>query len=964
MDAATNFRIGFSQNSVRTPAWPDSIDDKYSPEDAEMVVGPLMDFVRRLRRELDAPAEESAGDAELVDRFARGRDEAAFALLLERHGPMVWTVCRRLLASEQDAEDAFQATFLVLARRVSALRQRELLAGWLHGVACRTARAARRRAGRRRFHEQEAAMRRPTPSAEASWSDLAAVLDEEINRLPLRYRLPVVLCHLQGLTYREAARQLRWPEGSVSGQLARARELLRRRLTQRGITLSTTALATLVADSALAAPMPGALAGATLRISLDAETAAGVSDLARTVMEMSGMNFKLGVALSLLAVLAGAVVWAAALSAPAPEEGSVNLPQANGEHPKKVDAGGDPLPAGALARLGTVRLKHPGYPRIAFLPDGKRLVSGGVDNTVRLWDLAAGKELRRFGGHYPWVNCVAAASDGSFLVSGGADEWIKLWDPASGKLLREIRVSEDKGNSAAALAVAPTDKLIAVAHGGIVQLIDVGTGQKGAALPVDKTAIHSLAFFPDGNKLAGGGRDGKVRIWELATGLEWARFELQKFKDVAPLAVSGDGKFLVAGTGDFREPIIHVWDVGQKKELYRLDRPRVNTRFVTFALVPGADTLLTAEPDGAVIVRDLATGKEQRRFATGVDGLIGGIRSLVVARDGKTLATTSGSTIRLWDLATGKQQHAPAGHDGPVYGIAFAPDGETVATGGDEKGIFLWERSTGKLLRKIPDPAGGCVTLAFSADGKQLLTASNHTLRLIEVASGKELSQFGDKGEVLTRYAIAADARTVAIIKDKDQDTIVVHEVATGKELCRIATEGRSFVLSPDGKELAVIKKGDDFKLRLYFWNTATGKLSRQFPAPPVPPGEDRGGPYVNELTYSPDGKLLAVTIDQSVRFWEVTMGQERCWLANPKGCHKPSLAVSPDGKLAALGACGLRHHFDLWSLPQAKSLGRIEGHQDMITALAFSADGRFLATASGDSTVLIWETAGLVKKQ
>jgi RNA polymerase sigma-70 factor (ECF subfamily) len=173
-------------------------------------------------------------DTQLLEFFVRWREEAVFAALVRRHGPMVLSVCRRVLRQAQDAEDAFQATFLVLAKKAHRLREPKLLANWLYGVAYRTALHARRRAADRSAREREAALMSEVESSPVSDApELRRLLDEELNRLPEKYRAPLVLCYLEGKTNQEAARMLGWPSGSISHRLARGRELLRERLAPR-----------------------------------------------------------------------------------------------------------------------------------------------------------------------------------------------------------------------------------------------------------------------------------------------------------------------------------------------------------------------------------------------------------------------------------------------------------------------------------------------------------------------------------------------------------------------------------------------------------------------------------------------------------------------------------------------------------------------------------------------------------
>ncbi len=207
-------------------------------------------------------------DRQLLDAFTTRSDEHAFAELVARHGPLVLRVCRRVLHHEQDAEDAFQATFLVLARYTGSIRKREALADWLHGVAYRTAMKAKRTAARRRNHEARLRERTPPPAASPSWDDVQAVLDEEIQRLPATFRSAFVLCVLEGKTVPAAAAELGCKEGTVSSRLTRARQRLQKLLARRGIKLGVLLAALCVAEGAARAVVPGVLADAVIRSGL------------------------------------------------------------------------------------------------------------------------------------------------------------------------------------------------------------------------------------------------------------------------------------------------------------------------------------------------------------------------------------------------------------------------------------------------------------------------------------------------------------------------------------------------------------------------------------------------------------------------------------------------------------------------------------------------------------------------
>jgi RNA polymerase sigma factor (sigma-70 family) len=251
-----------------------------------MSYSPAKTVLHFLRRQIAVRDADSTSDGQLVRRFAQTRDEAAFAELLRRHGPMVLGVCRRVLGNSADADDAFQATFLVLVHKAGALGAPESVANWLHGVAHRTALKARVEAAKRLQREREAG---PMPTTSATddviWRDLRPVLDEEIQRLPARYRAPFLLCHLEGMTNEEAARQLGCPEGTILSRLSRARDRLRVRLAKRGITISATALAAVVTGKTAAACVPAALAQTTLQAAMTLATAGIVAAHVLTLTE-------------------------------------------------------------------------------------------------------------------------------------------------------------------------------------------------------------------------------------------------------------------------------------------------------------------------------------------------------------------------------------------------------------------------------------------------------------------------------------------------------------------------------------------------------------------------------------------------------------------------------------------------------------------------------------------------------
>jgi RNA polymerase sigma factor (sigma-70 family) len=233
-----------------------------------MTSTPLVGVLRYIGILAGAERASDQSDQDLLQRFVAGREESAFATLLGRHGSLVLGVCRRVLGDEQEAEDAFQATFLVLARKAGSICKQESLAAWLHRVALNLCRTARTAMARRQVHERQAARRTQAADAEVALCDWRPLLHEEVDRLPDKYRLPVVLCYFEEKSHAEAAGQLGWPLGTVKGRLARARDLLRVRLARRGLTLTATGIAAVLSEGASAVAVPPALPARTLRAAM------------------------------------------------------------------------------------------------------------------------------------------------------------------------------------------------------------------------------------------------------------------------------------------------------------------------------------------------------------------------------------------------------------------------------------------------------------------------------------------------------------------------------------------------------------------------------------------------------------------------------------------------------------------------------------------------------------------------
>jgi RNA polymerase sigma factor (sigma-70 family) len=373
-----------------------------------MATAPTSPVIRYIRQLAASPPVDSLSDRALLDRFLCGRDEEAFAALVRRHGTLVFGVCRRVLGNQHDAEDAFQATFLVFARRAGSIRRTDSLAPWLHGVACRIARRAKAWAARRRTCEQRvAASLAADHPDDLVWRDLRLVLDEAVARLPEVYRAPFVLHYLHGTTVSEVARQLGCPRGTVAARLARARARLRKRLARRGLALSAGVLGAVLSENVARAAVPAFLGNSTARaaalvaagkaVGSDLISAEAAALMQGGVKAMQLTKVKIGVLFLLMAGTFGVAVWADAHRSAAAEP--KNQPTApadpTSERPAAAEPDGqrqfiihckvfygDPhgrREAGTLKIVAEPRLMVLEGRPFSFLNGGQQVVADGAD---------------------------------------------------------------------------------------------------------------------------------------------------------------------------------------------------------------------------------------------------------------------------------------------------------------------------------------------------------------------------------------------------------------------------------------------------------------------------------------------------------------------------------------------------------------------------------------------------------
>jgi WD40 repeat protein len=529
---------------------------------------------------------------------------------------------------------------------------------------------------------------------------------------------------------------------------------------------------------------------------------------------------------------------------------------------------------------------------VAVSADGRYVLTGGDDATLRIWNIETGKEVKQFEprglhGQQPII-AVAFSNDGRFVLAGRKDTSVAIWDVASGKEVRSFFMNYQR-------------------------------------------AITSVALSPDGRLILLGNTDKLARLWDVATGKEIRRLA-GRTSAVTSVAISPDGRLALTRSAD----IAQIWEIATGNELRRLP--------------PGNTAALAFTPDSrrafiSGTFWDVDTG-QQTPWLPRVS-----VSSLEFSRDGRLALTANGqSSARVWNVETGRQVRLLSGLSGGVRDATISSDGKSAFIAGNDGKTHIWDLSSGREIRSLIGHTGFVQSVALSRDGRLAITGSgDKTARVWDVATGRELRRFDGPASFVHGAVLSPDGRTALALNP--QGMVEIRDVATGELVRRFAQSGPadSVAVSPDGRQ--ALTAGADTQL----WDVSSGAKVRQFKPHLIPIfGGSNVVNKQFSAAFSADGRFaLTGGLLGTAHLWNVATGEEvrqiKGWIG-----YVASVGFSPDGKLAVTAGNDLTAR--LWDLATGKEIGRLAGHTNTIRNVSFSPDGRFLISASLDGTARLWD--------
>jgi len=598
-----------------------------------------------------------------------------------------------------------------------------------------------------------------------------------------------------------------------------------------------------------------------------------------------------------------------------------DFPWVRSVRPPALEVGG--------GKHGVLRGHDRGVLSVACSADGKRVCSGALDETVRVWDAQSGAELHCLRAHEKGVRSVAYSPDGRHVVSGSMDQTVRVWDAADGT---EVRCLRGHARDVTCVACSPDGRQIA--SGSLDQTVRVWDAESGAELRQfrgHESAVYAVAFSPDGAKVVSGSKDQTVRVWDVPSGAQLTCLEGHA-GDVTAVAWLAGGQTIVSGSKD---QTVRVWDAAAGAELRCL---RGHARDVTgLACSPDGQKIVSSSLDQTVRVWDARTGAELRCLR----GHVRDVTSVDWSADGSLIASGSwDEAVRLWDAESTAEIRCLRGHDDWVRSVAYSPDGRQIASGSVDRTARLWDAQSGVQLLCLTGHARDVVTAAYSPNGRKIATGSfDKTVRIWDTQTGAELRCLRGHRSSVYSVVYSPDGREIA--SGSLDQTVRVWDAESGAEVHCL--HGHDYwvlkvVYSANGRRL--VSAALDQTLRV--WDARAGSELH------VLRGHEMD---VTSVDCSPDGRRVASgSLDQTVRLWDAERGVEvSCLRGHERGVV--GVAWSPDGQRIA--SVSFDQTVRVWDAESGECVRVIQGQGDVAAIAGEASGGGWHALARGQETVI-----------
>lgn len=590
-----------------------------------------------------------------------------------------------------------------------------------------------------------------------------------------------------------------------------------------------------------------------------------------------------------------------------------------------------------------------GVRSVEFSRDGKLLISGSHDNTVKVWDAETGKSFKTFRGHDSWVRSVAFSGDGRWVLSGSHDNNARVWSIEG---YEEIRVLEGKilqshVDAVLAASFSPDgSSIVTASRDRTAKTWDFASGREKQTFEEGHGFLASTAvFFPDGKKLLTAAVDNTVRMWDVTTGTQLLR--LEHTGRSAALALSRDAKWILTGSDN---KSVKLWDA-EKGDLIR-EFTGHSTEVSAVAMSPDGRTILSGDATGKVMLWNTMTGERLQRF----DVHTRKVTAALFMPDGKTALTASGDrSVAQWDVLAGKELASQVlKHPDSVNSMALAPSGKELLTSCDDHNVRIWNLEKAEVVGTLEIKTGVVNTVAVSPDGKKALTANSEerSVRLWDIENRRELlfpvandqlAAFYDpkyRAGMIWSAAFSPDGANLVTVGGSEAR---LWDVDSARERMTFSPHGvvASASFSPDGKR--IVTGSWDNSARI--WNAVTGQAELKL---------ERGhSGYVNSAVFSPNGKLvLTASDDKTAKLWDATTGEVKLTLEGHTDRVRAGV-FSTDGKQILTSSSDSTAR--LWDAETGKLVRTFAGHKFAVLCVALSVDGKFAVTGGEDNSAVVW---------